>query len=248
MSKSPPAVSVHNLAVNYGNYTAIAGVSFDLAAGEFLAVVGPNGAGKTTLIRCLLGLVSQRKGSIRLFDHAPEQHDPARISYVPQIKGLDRSFPAKAIEVVVSGLRRSWPWRISADERAAALEVMERLQIGDLAEKPVAKLSGGQLQRVYLARGLVRKPELVVFDEPATGIDAPGEAKLYVILDEYRADTNATIIMITHDWAVARHHASQVLLLNRIQVGFGPPREVLVDDKLSAAFGHAGHRHPMSIG
>jgi zinc transport system ATP-binding protein len=241
------AVVVQNLAVNYGNYTALAGINFDLPSGSFLAVIGPNGAGKTTLIKAMVGLANPRRGSVQLLGADPDTHDPMAVSYVPQIKGIDRTFPALAVELVVSGLRKRWPWRITPAERNKAMEILERLQVGDLAERNVAELSGGQLQRIYLARGLVAEPQLVIFDEPAAGIDVPGEKQLYLLLEAYQERTAATVVMITHDWTVARHHATHVLLMNRIQIGFGPPADVLTHENLSSAFGHAGHRHPMSL-
>lgn len=243
-----PAVEIEGLVVKYGRFTALADVTLSIQPGGFLTIIGPNGAGKTTLIKTMVGLLAPNEGFVKLLGRPARSHDAGKVSYVPQVKGFDRQFPAMTIELVVSGLRRRWPWRINANERARAITVMEKMQVAGLAEKPVSELSGGQLQRVYLARGLVREPELIIFDEPATGIDAPGEAKLYLLLEDYQKETGATVVMITHDWTVARHHATDVLLLNRIPIACGAPGVVLAEENLRTAFGHAGHRHPMTFG
>jgi zinc transport system ATP-binding protein len=111
----------------------------------------------------------------------------------------------------------------------------------------LGRLSGGQLQRVYLARALVRRPRLLLLDEPATGVDRLGEVDLYRHLEAYQEETGATILMITHDWEAA-HHASHVLVLNRRVIGFGPPERALSEECLRQAFGHLGHEHALFLG
>ena len=166
-----PALHVHHVSLRYGDTPILEDVSFDLAAGEFLAIVGPNGAGKSTLVKVVLGLKTPQKGHALIFGR-PAGEQPKRTGYVPQLKTFDRTFPATAEELVVTGLRRSWPARPRADEleRAAAARAGAG-GAGSLARRPLAKLSGGELQRAYLARALVRRPELVLLDEPATGVD-----------------------------------------------------------------------------
>jgi zinc transport system ATP-binding protein len=117
-----------------------------------------------------------------------------------------------------------------------------------LAGRALDALSGGELQRVYLARTLVRTPRLILLDEPATGIDVAGAADLYDVLEADQADRDTTILMVTHDWNAAYHHATHVLLLDGRQVGFGRPEAVLTDAGLREAFGHTGHAHAMLMG
>lgn len=238
------AVTVQNLTVRFGGITALEDVSFTLNEGGFLAVLGPNGAGKSTLLKTLTGLISPSEGSVRIGGG-----DSQVVSYVPQLKTIDREFPALALELVVSGLRRRWPWRISGEDEARAMKALKSAGVGAFARTPIAHLSGGQLQRVYLARGMVRNPRLLILDEPASGIDFAGEGEFYHLLEHYQHDhPEATIVMITHDWSVARHHASAVLLLNRRVVGFGHPDEILKDELLRDAYGHRGHAHTMQVG
>lgn len=240
-----PAIIARDLTVRFGSYTALEKVSLEIAPESFLAVVGPNGAGKSTFIRSVLGLVKPTSGSIEVFGHRPGKLPPGTVGYVPQVKTLDRRFPALSIELVMTGVRRRWPFRIGASERHDAMRALERVGMGKLAEMPLGKLSGGQLQRVYLARSLARRPRLILLDEPATGMDAPGEQDFYAVLEDWQQSSGATIIMVTHDLEVAAHHAAEVLVLNRRVIGFGDPHTALGEHHLSEAYGHSGHSHKM---
>ncbi len=239
-----PAIETRSLSVRMRDRLALDGVTVVVPEASFTAVIGPNGAGKSTLLRALLGLVPVSRGIVRLFGEAPEKISPMRIGYVPQIKTLDTSFPARALDLVVSGLRRRWPWRPSREERDQAREALDLVGAGHLTNRTLAQLSGGELQRVYLARCLVRKPQLILLDEPASGMDATAEADMYHILEAHPEQTGATVLMVTHDWEGARYHASHVLLLHRRLIAFGPPESVLRKAELGEAYGHdlPGHR------
>lgn len=243
---SAPALHFHHVGVCFGETDVLSDIDFDLEAGEFLALVGPNGAGKSTLIKVALGLVRPTKGHAALFGEAAGRH-PERVGYVPQLKTFDRTFPATVQELVVSGLRRSWPARIRAAERDAARQVLAEVGAEKLLNRSLAKLSGGELQRAFLARALVRRPALVLLDEPATGVDFLAEHDLYDLLERYQRETAATVAMITHDLAAARYHSSRVAVLNRRLHGFGTPQEVLCEGCLHEAFGHFGHAHGLAI-
>lgn len=232
--------------MRFGEVEPLRGVSFSVPEGAFAAVVGPNGAGKSTLFKVLLGLLPFQ-GEVHLFGRPPREVDPGLLGYVPQIKTFDRSFPALSLELVVSGIRRAWPFRVTREERARALEVLEEVGALELAERPLGRLSGGQLQRVFLARALVKRPKLLLLDEPATGIDPLGEQDLYRLLEAYQARSGATVLMITHDWEAAFHHATHVLVLNREVIGFGPPERALSEECLRRAFGHLGHAHAIRM-
>jgi zinc transport system ATP-binding protein len=235
-------VHVHRVSVRFGDAQVLDDVSFDLDAGRFLAIVGPNGAGKSTLVKVALGLVRPDRGHAALFGRDAGDV-PERIGYVPQLKTFDRTFPATAVELVVTGLRRRWPARVGRGERARALEALAHVGAAALADRPLARLSGGELQRAYLARALVRSPALVLLDEPATGVDYLAEHDLYDLLERFQADSGATVVMVTHDLAAARYHADRVLVLNRRLHGFGLPDDVLCDACLQEAYGHVGHTH-----
>ncbi len=241
------AVEAENLSVFFGDHQALENLSLQIPEGSFVAILGPNGAGKSTFIRVLVNLVSPSKGDVRLYGKPVQQLSPDQIGYIPQVKTLDRTFPALAIEFVVSGLRRRWPGWIRSSERKQAMTALEQVDAAHLANCSLGRLSGGELQRVYLARTLIRRPRLIMLDEPATGIDVVGEADMYRLLESYQKEYNATILMITHDWEVA-YHVSLVLLLNRRQISFGQPNAALNDKSLRRAFGHTGHAHAMFWG
>ncbi len=241
---SNAAIEVSGLTVRLGGFTALDGVSFTALPGETVAVLGPNGAGKTTLIHVLLGLVQPTAGSIEILGKPPLQAPAKHIGYVPQLKTVDRGFPAVTCELVASGRRRSWPGRLTQSEHRETTRALEMVGAPNLCHKPLRWLSGGELQRVYLARALVRKPKLLLLDEPATGIDLVGEDDMYEYIEQYQRESGCAVLMVTHDWLAAQHHAAKALLLNRAVVGFGTPAEALSDSHMRQAFGHEGHVHP----
>jgi len=236
-----PAIDVRGLTVRFGTVAAVEDVTFAIPRGSVLAIVGPNGSGKSTLVRALLGLLAPDGGEVKVLGMAPEDVPPERVGYVPQIKTLDRTFPGTGIELVVSGIRRRWPWRVSGAEQARALAALGMLRSEHLAPRSIGHLSGGELQRLYLARALARHAELVLLDEPATGVDVAGEAIIHGFLDEHRRVGDITCVVVTHDLAVATDHGTHVLLINRRQIAFGAPAAVLTDDMLRLAFGHGTH-------
>ncbi|MBN1825384.1 MAG: ABC transporter ATP-binding protein [Candidatus Eisenbacteria bacterium] len=240
---SEPVVRVEGLAVRYGAHRAVENLNFEVPEGASVSIIGPNGGGKSTVLKAILGLVPIETGSIRVFGQEPRRVSPARIGYMPQLKTMDRRFPALSVELVVSGLRRRWPARIARRDREKAMAALADVDAAHLADRPIRDLSGGEMQRIYIARCLVSRPRLVLLDEPASGIDAVGEADLYRLLEDYQRENGATMLVVTHDWQVAYHHSTHVLLLDRRQIGFGPARDCLTEDCLRAAFGHTGHSH-----
>ncbi len=240
------SLRLEGVTVRFNDFVALDDVSFELPVGASLAVVGPNGAGKSTLVRVVLGLTAPLAGRALVLGQRPGT-TPERIGYVPQLKTFDRTFPATALELVTTGMRRSWPGRVVPAERERALTALRRVGAAQLAGRPLARLSGGELQRAYLARAFVREPALVVLDEPATGVDFLAERDINDLMEEYQADSGATVVMVTHDLAAARYHADHVLVLNRRVCGFGPPAEVMTEDNLQAAFGHKRHAHAPAL-
>lgn len=241
------AIEVNNLSVKFEDHVALSDLSMQIPQNAFVAIVGPNGAGKSTFLKVLLGLVKPFSGQVTLFGKTPQQVDPNIIGYVPQFKTMDRTFPALSIELVYTGLSRNWPWRLSKEARNKACQALDQVGAAHLATRPIGKLSGGELQRVCLARSIVRQPEILMLDEPATGIDTIGEEDMYRMLEAYQNQSGATIMMITHDWHAVTHHADYVLLLNRKQLSFGAPRKALQEDYLRLAYGHIGHKHTLKF-
>jgi zinc transport system ATP-binding protein len=239
------SIIINNVSVRFGTHTALNGIYLNIPFNSFVTVVGPNGGGKSTLLKVILGLIKPSEGTINIFGKNHEMISSDSIGYVPQIKTLDRTFPALPIELAATGLRRKWAGRIGLKEKKELLEILNIVGAGHLANRPIEKLSGGELQRIYLARSFVRKPKLLLLDEPASGIDAVGESDLNKMIDEYKNRNNSIIIMVTHDWEAAYHHADYVILLNKKLICFDKPDSAFSENNLRETFGHIGHKHEM---
>lgn len=247
MTDSPQVLlAVEGLSVQTGGRDILRSVNFELRSGDICAILGPNGAGKTTLLRSLLGMQDSVASRLEVVGKSqPPAQRRLLIGYVPQVKRPDAQFPALALELVASGLLRRWPWRVRGEVRQRAMAALEQVGAAGLAFRTVATLSGGEMQRVYLARGMVRRPRLLMLDEPMTGIDAGGEADFLRLVEAYALRESAAILMVTHDWSAALHHANRLLILNGRVVYFGDPNACDVEAKLSEAFGHRHHQHPL---
>jgi ABC-type Mn2+/Zn2+ transport system ATPase subunit len=210
--------------------------------GTCVALIGPNGSGKTTLLHTVLGTVPPTEGVIRILGRRPEAAR-REVGYLPQHKGFDRGFPATSLEVVVANLRGRWPARIRADERARALRALERFGAADLATRPVADLSGGELQRVYLARAHVLEPRLLLLDEPSTGLDPEARKEVDGILCDLAGDPRAAMVVVTHDLRGLDTYASHVVYLDRRVIAEGDPVTILEEAPDHGLFGHVHLDH-----
>ncbi|MDR0926488.1 MAG: metal ABC transporter ATP-binding protein [Ignavibacteria bacterium] len=226
--------AIHNTAI-------LQNISFEVDAGDFLSIVGPNGSGKTTLLKFIIGAKSNYSGDI-VFNEKPI------IGYVPQVKTLQKSFPATALELVVNGITSKWKFRISKENKANALELLEQLNIAHVASQQLCELSGGELQRIYLARAIVRKPQILLLDEPATGVDLVCEKDMNELIDTLHTEMKTTIIMVTHDWSSAYHHSNKLLLLNKEMVFFGTPSDGFTDTNLARTFSNMSDHHNVTFG
>ncbi len=218
-------LSVHNLSISYGQSIALDSVTFSIEQGDFVGIAGPNGAGKTTLIRAILGLIPAVDGSIFLFGKEQKVFSEWQsIGYLPQKNtSLNPLFPAIVEEVVLLGLisGKHFPKRVTRNDRRLVREILEELGIGDLREKPFDELSGGQLQRVMLARALVQNPKLLIFDEPSTALDPKSRDSFFELLLTLNQKKHITILFITHDTSYIQRYASTILYLDRKVMYFG---------------------------
>lgn len=242
------SVKIENVNVKFGTHSALKNINFELEQGNFLSVVGPNGSGKSTLIKVILGLVKPTDGYVWIFGNLLQNSEKNVFGYVPQIKTLDRSFPAKSIELVASGLTGKWISKIDTDLKEKSLFALEEVAAVNLADRQLNTLSGGELQRIYLARSFIRNPKILLMDEPATGIDSAGEKDLNRIIEEYRLKKKTTVVMVTHDWESAFHHSDYVLMLDSRQICFEKPDIAFCDEFIRTAFGHVGHNHTIKFG
>lgn len=237
-------VEVGGLKVAYGNYIALEDVSFKIDHPKFTTIIGPNGAGKTTLLKSLLGMVKKLSGEVRVFGVDP-YNEPNRVrelvGYVPQKEKIYSLVPIKVEEIVRMGLLLSRPFpRISLeDDREKVDWALEKVGLLDMKDSPFHSLSGGQQQRALIARALVRRPKLLLLDEPFSGVDAKLQYSLVNLLDGLKRD-GISIIMVTHEVNVVSSISDYVLLLNRKLLAFGPPRDVLSNiEVLKIVYGEA---------
>jgi manganese/iron transport system ATP-binding protein len=238
-----PTVSFQNVSVRYNGTPALEAVSFELQPGETVAVVGPNGAGKSTLFNVIVGKIKAHQGEVRIYGSGPKQH--ICIGYVPQRNAIDWRFPVTVRDVVMMGRVSKigfFRWAGRGDH-AAVEAAMADVRIAHLADRQIGELSGGQQQRVFLARALAQEAELLLLDEPLTGLDVPSQQILQEILAELQ-QRRITIMVATHDLNQAAERFSRIMLLNRRLVGDGPPQAVLTAALLQEAYGH--HLHVLS--
>lgn len=231
-----------NYSVNRTNI--LENISFSITNGDFLSIVGPNGSGKTTLLKLILGILKSQTGEI-IFN---EIDNSRSIGYVPQTKTLDRSFPATAIELVVNGINRRWNFRLNNKQINEAYSVLKSVNAAHLAKKQLSDLSGGELQRIYLARAIIRHPRILLLDEPATGIDLVCEKDISSIISGLISEYNTTVIMVTHDWSSAYHHTNKLLLLNKQMIYFGNPHQGFTDENMVKTFSNTSLNHNVSFG
>lgn len=215
-------------------------IDLEVPEESFFSIIGPNGAGKSIFVKCLLG---QYDSDLKLFNRNIKDVDRLQIGYVPQKKAYQTNFPARAKDLIANGLARAWPTHLGDEENKKVCQALEQVHALKLADQPLRTLSGGELQRVYLARAVVRQRKLIILDEPATGIDTLGESDLYALLEDYQRKFKASILMVTHDIEVARFHSDYVMLLNRKMISSGKPEDSLTEDCLKRAFGHSQHAH-----
>ncbi|MHC4871748.1 MAG: metal ABC transporter ATP-binding protein [Planctomycetota bacterium] len=233
------AVTFNDVTAVLGGVTVLDKVCATVPRSSCTAIVGPNGAGKTTLLLTLLGQVSHT-GAITLGKTSEGQ--TKKIGYVPQRLTFDRGMPLTVAEFMVMGFQKTPLWfGIRKSYLKDAEENLSSVKAENLIDRKVGALSGGELQRVLLALALSQKPDLLVLDEPAAGVDFQGEYIFCELLDRLRQEQGFTQLMVSHDLATVTHHATHVICLNRKVAAEGAPREVLTDETLTAIFGlHMG--------
>ena len=214
---------------------ALDNISFELQPGERVAVVGPNGAGKSTLFNLISGVLTPTQGQVDVYGHAPDEH--ICIAYVPQRSQVDWQFPVNVSDVVMMGRVRRlglfhWP---KAKDRQVVDEALTLVGMAPFAERQIGELSGGQQQRVFIARALAQEAELMLMDEPLTGLDVKSQEDIFATLDSLR-QRNVTIMVATHDLNLAAERFDRLMLLNQTIIGFGKASEVFTAEHLSRAY------------
>ena len=230
-------LEVKNLDVRFNSHVILEDVSFDIAKGDVVSIIGPNGSGKTTLVRAMLGLVEHSGDILLEGKHFREQ--PHRIGYVPQRFDFDRTFPISVKEFLRLAFAHPDP--------AWYEEVCREFSITGILKNKLGTLSGGQMQRVLIASALLKKPELLILDEPTSGVDLEGTASFYELVRHENEVHKITIFLVSHEVNMVFHTSTKVICLNRALIGCGEPHTVLTKELLerlySTHFEMRDHEH-----
>lgn len=222
-------VRLEGVSCRYGADPVLIDVDLSLAERQFVGVVGPSGSGKTTLLKAIMGTVTASAGSVR-------RRRALRMAYVPQVETVNWSFPITVSEcVLMARPARRVPWA-SRSERADVAGMLDRLGLGGLGTRHIRELSGGQQQRVFIARALLRGPELLLMDEPTSGVDVRLRHEVLHLLDDLNA-AGLAIVLTTHDLNGIAAHLPRLVCLNRRVIGSGRPQDVLTSEVLEQTYG-----------
>ena len=237
-SSSNIILEAENVVAGYRDNIVWENANFSIGKGEFVAVIGPNGAGKTTLFRLLLGLQTPISGSVRVLGKRPKRGNP-RIGYVPQQHKIDSEMTVEALELVTLGVSgKEWGLTLFSDkDRKIALEALEAVGGSKLAHRSLNGLSGGELQKVFLAEALVSKPDILLLDEPLTGLDIKAEQELLDLVNTIVRTRNVCALIVAHDINPLLPFLDKIVYVANGKVANGTPKEVLTTESLSSLYG-----------
>lgn len=226
-----PILTLTAAAVGYSRQAILSGIDLELRRGSFTGLLGANGSGKSTLLKTILGILRPVAGAVQL--HPIDGHTPI-LGYVPQREALDPVYLLSSFEVVLMGVsgRVGAGRRVNRTERDWARQCLARVDASDLASRLFSELSGGQKQRVLIARALATKPDLLVLDEPISGIDASASRAIMGLLRELHEQQQPTILMVSHDLTTVRQYAREAIWLHQGRLIQGPVSELLSREKI----------------
>ena len=223
--------------VSFGKTAILKDIDLHIHCGELTAIVGPNGAGKSTLLKAILGEI-KHTGKLSFLDAAGKRTNYPAIGYVPQNLRFDAGSPINVLDLFIASQTNQPVWlRHAKDERRKTLAALSRVHAEHLVKKRLGHLSGGELQRVLLALALEPVPELLLLDEPISGIDQRGMELFYGLVSELREEYDLAIILVSHDLSLVQKYANRVVLLNTVIECIGTPREVFANPKFLETFG-----------
>lgn len=229
-------LKVQNLTVAYSDTPVFTDVAVNFNAGKITGIIGPNGAGKSTMIKAMLGLIKSQTGTVEYEGRALKKFQK-QIAYVEQRKDLDLTFPINVFDVVLTGTygKLGLFREPSKADRQRCQDALEQLELADLAQRQISQLSGGQLQRVFVARALVQEADIIILDEPFVGIDLQSETAIMTILHQWR-DADKMIIVVHHDLNKVSRYFDDLVILNHGIVDYGPVDAVYTPANIERTF------------
>ncbi len=233
--ENAPTLRVDHLGLRYDSGVALDDLTFQVERGERMAVVGPNGAGKSTLFKIIAGVLRPTSGDVQVYGHEAGGH--ICIAYVQQRSQVDWTFPVDVEDVVMMGRigKLGLFHQPKPEDWKLVRQALEVVNLADMGKRQISQLSGGQQQRMFIARALAQEAELMLLDEPFTGLDAKSQQDLLEIMDELKR-RRVTVMVALHDLKVAAEHFDRVLLLNKQIVAIGPPEQVFREQNLVQAY------------
>ena len=239
MKETQAAIAVKDLLVAYDGKVALSNVSLHIRPGTITALVGPNGGGKSTLFKAIMGFLTPSRGSVEIEGTSIQAAQKRnRVAYVPQSEEIDWNFPVSVQDVVMMG-RYGYMniLRIpSAEDRRIAEDSLARVEMTGFRDRQIGALSGGQRKRVFLARALAQRGDIMLLDEPFTGVDAKTEHAIIDLLIDLRQQ-GSTILVSTHDLNSIPRFCDQVVMVNRTLLAHGPTEKVFTQDNITRTFG-----------
>ncbi|MDD4171830.1 MAG: metal ABC transporter ATP-binding protein [Syntrophomonas sp.] len=217
------AIDIQHLSVRYGTIYALKDINLQIEYGDFVGIIGPNGGGKSTLLKSILGLVTPVSGHILVLGATPQQ-GRSQVGYVPQATNINKQFPISVREAVLMGRmvgNSGFLHRYNQEDQDIVQSYLERLEIADLSDRQIGQLSGGQLQRVLIARALVVLPQILLLDEPTASLDAHSSSQIYEILQGLNQDV--TIVIVTHDTLAVSSYLKTIACINQNLYYHGDP-------------------------
>jgi ABC-type Mn2+/Zn2+ transport system ATPase subunit len=243
-----PALDVRDLTVSLDGHRILDSLSFTVAQGQTTAIIGPNGAGKSVLLKTIIGLLPQTSGQINILGYPHQQYRKiaSRISYIPQHFSIEPYLPFTVRNLF--WLKSSHIFGFTRAQKERMEYLTTRVGMHGMLDRPITSLSGGQVQRLLLAYSLMDNPQLLLLDEPSSGIDVQGQETIYALLKRIQEETKITVILISHELEIVLSYCDQVLCLNKKLLCAGIPQEVLSHDILQRMYdmpvGHFTHHHP----
>ncbi len=218
-------LELKNLDAGYDNKPVLKNINFTVHDNDFIGIIGPNGGGKTTLVKTILGVIKPGKGSINYYFPGKTRDFRKHIGYLPQQNVIDKKFPISAREVILSGLTARKPlfFSFSSEDKKRADELIEKSGLTSIARNPVGELSGGQLQRVFLARAVISNPVLLILDEPSTYVDNRSEFEFYETLKEF--NKKIAILLVSHDIGTISSYIKTIACVN-FNLHYHPSNEI----------------------
>src|SRR2546428_12554782 len=238
--RSDPVVDLEHVSFGYDSERVLDDVSLRIGPGDFLGIIGPNGSGKTTLLRVLLGLLRPASGRIKLFGlDVRSFREWARIGYVPRkATAFDARYPASVLDVVISGRSgvAGIGHRFGGRDRTAAEEALQTVGMFEFGCRPIGRLSAGAQQRVFIARALASRPQLLLLHEPTVGVDVDAQEQFYSLLRHLNREFGTTLVLVSHDVSVVAEEVTQLACLNRRLVFHGSPEDAMRSGALAPLY------------